>query len=280
MNVAIAIVNIADPLLVVTLGALISEYAGRMAMFLEYMINLGAFLCYALTVGTGNAVLAVLLTLIICMLLVLVLEKTASRFNANMFLVSLAMNMLFGAGVSLLSSMFFGTRGVLYGPAFTFDPATARTVTSIACYAISLLQVAFLLMTCPGLALRITGSDADMLEAQGIRSARYRSLAWLIAAADGAFCGCVLALRLSSFVPGISSGRGWTALAAVFLARKKTATLIPAVFVFALAEWLSSNIQNYSAFSPIPSSVLLALPYLLSLALIALLPGESDHFSA
>ena len=114
-----------------------------------------------------------------------------------------------------------------------------------------------------------------MLEAQGIRPARYRSLAWILAAADGAFCGCVLAIRLSSFVPGVSSGRGWTALAAVFLARKKTNALIPAVFVFALAEWLSSNIQNYSIFSGVPSSVLLALPYLLSLALIALLPGKT-----
>lgn len=274
MNAFLSVINIAAPLLIVTLGALISEYAGRMAMFLEYMINLGAFLCYALTVATGNAVLAVLLTLSVCMLVVLALEKTASRFNANMFLVSLAMNMLFGASVSLLSSVLFGTRGVLYGPAFKFDPAAARTVTSIACYALSLLQVAFLLLTRPGLALRITGSDADMLEAQGIRTARYRSLAWLIAAADGAFCGCVLALRLSSFVPGVSSGRGWTALAAVFLARKNTAALIPAVFVFALAEWLSSNIQNYPAFRSVPSSVLLALPYLLSLALIALLPGK------
>lgn len=274
MNAFISVMHIAAPLLVVTLGALISEYAGRMAMFLEYMINLGAFLCYAFTVATGNAVLAVLLSLLVCTLLVLALEKTASRFGANMFLVSLALNMLFGASVSLLSSVLFGTRGVLYGPAFQFNPAAARTVTSIACYAVSLLQIAFLLLTRPGLALRITGSDADMLEAQGIRPARYRSLAWIIAAADGAFCGCVLALRLSSFVPGVSSGRGWTALAAVFLARKKTNALIPAVFVFALAEWLSSNIQNYATFSGTPSSVLLALPYLLSLTLIALLPGK------
>ena len=275
MNAFISVIHIAAPLLVVTLGALISEYAGRMAMFLEYMINLGAFLCYAFTLATGNAVLAVLLTLLVCTLLVFALEKTASRFGANMFLVSLALNMLFGASVSLLSSVLFATRGVLYGPAFQFYPAAARTVTSIACYAVSLLQIAFLLLTRPGLALRITGSDADMLEAQGIRPARYRSLAWILAAADGAFCGCILAIRLSSFVPGVSSGRGWTALAAVFLARKKTNALIPAVFVFALAEWLSSNIQNYSIFSGVPSSVLLALPYLLSLALIALLPGKT-----
>ncbi len=274
MNILFAIANIAAPLLIVTLGALISEYAGRMAMFLEYMINLGAFLCYAFGIATGNIALAMTLSVLCCSLLVLVLEKTASHFNANMFLISLAMNMLFGAAVSLLSTLCFGTRGVLYSPAFKFDPATMRTATSIACYGLAFLQIAFLLLTSPGLALRICGSDADMLEAQGIRTARYRSLAWILAVADGAFCGCVLAARLSSFVPGMSSGRGWTALAAVFLARKKTGALLPAVFVFALAEWLSSNIQNYEAFKNCPSSFLLALPYFLSLALIAVLPGK------
>ena len=277
MNAVLSVLNIAAPLLIVTVGALISEYAGRMAMFLEYMINLGAFLCYAFALVTGNVVMAAALSVLCCSLLVLALEKAASRFKANMFLVSLAMNMLFGAGVSLLSSACFGTRGVLFSPDFKFDPVTARTATSVVCYVLALVQMAFLLLTSPGLALRITGSDADMLEAQGIRTAGYRSLAWVLAAADGAVCGCVLTVRLSSFVPGVSSGRGWTALAAVFLARKNTAALVPAVFVFALADWLSSNIQNYGAFHSVPSSILLALPYLLSLTLIAILPGKSEQ---
>ncbi|MBQ9539448.1 MAG: ABC transporter permease [Treponema sp.] len=277
MNAAFSVINIAAPLMIVTMGALVSEYAGRMAMFLEYMINLGAFLCYALALATGNIVLASALSVISCSLLVLCLEKIASQLKANMFLVSLAMNMLFGAGVSLLSSITFGTRGVLYSPTFKMNPVTARSMTSIACYVLTIIQMSFLMLTKNGLILRITGSDEKMLEAQGIRTSFYKSLAWVIAAADGAFCGCVLTMRLSSFVPGISSGKGWTALAAVFLARKKTAAIIPAVLVFAVAEWLSTGIQNYTAFRSVPSPILLALPYLLSLAMIAVLPGKDEQ---
>ena len=174
MNVAIAIVNIAAPLLVVTLGALISEYAGRMAMFLEYMINLGAFLCYALTVGTGNAVLAVLLTLILCMLLVLALEKTASRFNANMFLVSLSMNLLFQASSTFLSVLIFKTRGVLYSSDFSFSVTSAKIITSIFCIAFSLLIIFMLKKTSLGLCLRICGSDSEVLSSQGRNPEKYK----------------------------------------------------------------------------------------------------------
>lgn len=270
----LSILMIAAPLLLLTLGALISEYAGRLAMFLEHVINLGAFLCYALTLATGNAVLGTLLSVALCSLVVCTLERTAAHFGANMFLASLAMNLLFASLVTLLSALAFGTRGVLSSETFRYSAATMRLVTSLVCYVLCALLIGFVRGTTAGLILRVTGSDSDVLTAAGINADRYRTLSWLIAAAAGALSGCVFTLRLSSFVPGVSSGRGWTALAAVFLGRKHPLLVVPAVLVFAAAEYASTTIQNVPLFAQVPSSLLLALPYLLALVMIIAAPQK------
>ena len=274
ISVILSIFAIAAPLLLITLGALASEYAGRLAMFMEHVINLGAFFCYAFTLATGSLVAGMLLSVTLCTLCVVALEKTAARAQANMFLVSLAMNLLFAALTTFFSALAFKTRGVLYSDSFRFDASATRLCTSLVCYALAAVLIFFLHGTTAGLALRVTGSDSDMLTARGINAAFYRTLAWAVAAAAGAMAGCVLTARLSAFVPGVSSGRGWTALAAVFLGRKRPLVVAGAVLVFALAEYASTTIQNLPVFAAVPSSLLLALPYLLSLLLLVLVPQK------
>lgn len=274
MNTTLQIFYIASPLLLITLGGLVSEYAGRMACFLDGIINLGAFLCFAFTVATKNIFFGATISVLCCMILVFALEKFSSHFKANMFLSSLGMNLFFTALCSLLSSIFFGTRSVLSSEVFSYSSNISKIETSALCILFSLLIILLLKFTKTGLALRITGSDSDVLESRGISSDKYRTLSWLIAAFCGTAGGCVFATRLSSYVPNISSGRGWTALAAVFLGRKNPVIIILAVAVFAAAEYASSYLQNIPLFANVQSSVLLALPYIASLVLILIMPNE------
>ena len=270
-----SVLCIAAPLLIVTLGALISEYAGRMAMFLECIINMGAFFCFAFALYTKSAVLGSMLSIFTCMLFVFVLERIASECGANMFLISLAMNLLFAAFTTFFSDRLFNTRGVLYSTDFSFDAPKARLITTIICYAIAIAEILVLKTTRTGLVMRITGSDANVLSSQGISISLYRSLSWLIAAFSGSLAGCVLAIRLSSYVPGVASGRGWTALAAVFLGRKRPIVTTLAVIVFAFSEYASTHIQNIQMLANVSPSLLLALPYIVSLLLIVFIPrGE------
>lgn len=277
MTSIFSIVNIAAPLLLITLGALISEYAGRMALFLDGIINLGAFLCYLFLYLTGNFILAFLISTILCIGITLLFEITASKLNANMFLASLAMNILFTAVATLLSSVIFKTRGVLYSTDLILNPGTMRTITSVICYSSSILLLILLKSTSTGLSLRICGSDPEVLKSKGLSPSFYKSLSWIITAGCGTFAGCTLALRLSSYVPGMAGGRGWTALAAVFLGRKNPVLVAIAVFVFAVSEFLSINIQNISAFRNLPSSILISLPYLIALLLILVVPGKKEN---
>jgi len=278
MSFTLNIIAIVCPLLLLTAGALVSEYAGRMALFLDGLINLSAYLCYALTLCTGSVVWGTIHSCLICTTLTFCFERIASKYKANMFLAALALNLLFTALVSFLSSVQFGTRGVLYSTNFSFPAQTTRIVTSLLCAVLSAIVLLFLSFTKQGLRMRITGSSPEVLIAQGINADTYRCLSWICASLCASVTGCVYVIRLNSFVPGMAGGRGWTALAAVFLGRKHPALVVAAVAIFALADYASSYAQNIPQLQNISSSLLFALPYLLALLLIALTP-QNQHSS-
>ncbi|MBP5451424.1 MAG: ABC transporter permease [Treponema sp.] len=276
MNFIPAVIMTASPLLLITLGALISEYAGRLAMFMEAVINLGAFFCYFFSLKFNSVFFGIVLSVLLCTLIVFILDLAATKFKANVFLISIAINLLLSALWSFLSAQIFGTRGVLYDQAFNFSQTNAKIISSVFCYAASFVIIFMLYFTRLGLKIRITGRDSDVLASQGNRVEAYKMFSWIIAASTGALAGSAYAMRISSFVPGMAGGRGWTALAAVFLGRRNPLAIIGAVFVFALSEYLSTFIQNVDGFKNIPSSVLLALPYIISLLLILLIPHKKQ----
>lgn len=276
MNVVLSLILTASPLLLITLGALISEYAGRLAMFMESIINLGAFFCFVFSLKFNSLFLGIVLSVLICTLIVFILDLISTKLNASVFLISIAINLLLSALCSFLSAQIFGTRGVLYDQNFVFSQTNAKIISSVFCYISSFAIIFTLYFSRTGLKIRITGSDPDVLSAQGNNPMNFRFLSWIIASSAGALAGCAYAMRISSFVPGMSGGRGWTALAAVFLGRKNPLFVIGAIFVFSIAEYASSYIQNISVFEHIPSSVLLALPYIISLVLILIIPQKKQ----
>lgn len=262
----LSLLSYACPLILCSLGALFSEFAGCLALFLDGLVSFSAFLFYAFTVATGSPGLGAGLACLGAIGITLAFSAVVERGGANRFIAAIAMNLLFGALCSCLSSVFFGTRGVLAAETFRFSVGAARATAISSTAALIAFAVVFLKYSRHGLYIRIAGSDADVLKAKGVTPGHIRTLSWTLAALYGSAAGTLLAMRLSSFVPNISSGRGWMALAAVFLGKKKPLRIVAAVLVFCLADIFSANIQNY--ISGIPSSLLISLPYLVSLLLI------------
>ena len=254
------------PLILCSLGALFSEFAGCLALFLDGLVSFSAFLFYAFTLATGSPVAGALLTSLAALVITFAFSALIEYGKANRFIAAIALNLLFGAMTSCLSWLFFGTRGVLTAEAFKFSAGAARAAALSLTAVFVALAVVFLKYSRHGLYLRITGSDADVLKAKGVNPGNLRTLSWCLASIYGTLAGILLTLRLSSFVPNISSGRGWMALAAVFLGKKKPLRIVAAVIIFCLADIFGANIQNY--FPGIPSSFLISLPYLVSLLLI------------
>ena len=57
----ISLLSYSCPLILCSLGALFTEYAGCLALFLDGLVSFSAFLFYALTVGTGSALAGAIL---------------------------------------------------------------------------------------------------------------------------------------------------------------------------------------------------------------------------
>ena len=256
------------PLILCSLGALFSEYAGCLALFLDGLVSFSAFLFYAFTLASGSPLVAALLACLAAVVLTLGFSAVVELGKANRFIAAIAMNLLFGGLPSCLSWLLYGTRGVLADQAFKFSVGSSRATAVCLTAVFVALAVIFLRYGRLGLYVRVAGSDADVLKAKGVNPGNIRNLSWCLASLYGSLAGCLLAIRLSSFVPNISSGRGWMALAAVFLGKKKPLRIVAAVLIFCLADIFSANIQNY--ITGIPSSFLISLPYLVSLLLILL----------
>lgn len=262
----------ACPLILCSIGALFTEYAGCLALFLDGLVSFSAFLFYTFTVITGSPVAGAVLACLGAVVITLAFSAVVERGGANRFIAAIAMNLFFGAMTSCLSWVIFGTRGVLTNDLFKFSVGTARAAAVIVTAVFVAMAIVFLRYGRRGLYIRVTGSDADVLKAKGVNPGNLRTLSWVLASLYGSIAGILLALRLSSFVPNISSGRGWMALAAVFLGKKKPLRIVAAVLIFCLADLFAANIQNY--LQGIPSSFLISLPYLVSLLLI-LIPDRN-----
>ena len=255
----------ACPLLLASAGALYSEYTGTLALYLEGSITLSAFLTFALTVITHNFILASFLTTLIISSILLFCGWIIEKYHGNVFITSLGLNLLFAGLSSFLSAIIFKTPGVLSSPLFAFNKTQVILYSIIITVILISVGGYVLFFTQKGVYFRTTGSDADVLKVKGINISNYKIASWSIAGLFASQAGTLLAMRVSSFVPNISAGRGWMALAAVYLGKKKLWKIIAFALLFCGADYLGANIQNF--IPGIPSSLLLALPYLAVLLL-------------
>lgn len=267
------ILIISAPGIVLALGALAAEYAGVMTIFLEGCINLGAFFCFAIAVWSGNIYFAIICSCVVCMLFVFVVWIFVKKTGANIFLVGAGIN-LFAAGIiPLFSQLWFGTSGVVAAniiePSafFVRNGSTLMSFLLVACFVFIVLQTSW------GISLRVCGNQKDVLAANTINTAKLQCQSWIIASAFASFAGAVLTIRLQSFVPNISSGKGWIALAAVFLGRKNVFGVIAASLLFAAAEYAANRMQGFYSLQP---SFMLTIPYFITLILFIIVPSKKQ----
>ncbi|MGI9626786.1 MAG: ABC transporter permease [Longimicrobiales bacterium] len=149
------------------------------------------------------------------------------------------------------------------GPAF-FDQAP----TAYILYALVPLTVFYLFSTRGGLALQAVGEDPDAAEAAGVAVRRVRLLAVLFAGLLAGLAGAHLSLvHTGTFQEGMSAGKGFIAIAVVVLGRWHPGWILAAALFFGSAEALQFALQALEWDLPYP--LLLALPYVLSLAALA-----------
>lgn len=256
------------PLLLAATGALFSEYTGCLALFMDGLISFAGFLTYAFTVATGSLILGTGLSAVTCITLSLLFAFIVEKTHANYFIAAIAINLLFSSFTSLFSWLVFGTRGVLTSQAFSFSLAPANITSVIFTTGLITAAILYLKKTKGGIYFRITGSNAEVLLVRGVSPGIYRIASWGVAALFACFAGSFLAVRISSFVPNLASGKGWLALAAVFMGKRRLPLIALYALIFCAVDFAAVYVQNF--IPGIPSSVVLALPYIVTLGLVVI----------
>ncbi|MCQ2580080.1 MAG: ABC transporter permease [Treponemataceae bacterium] len=268
------ILVIAAPGIILALGALAAEYAGVMTIFLEGFINIGAFCCFAFVSLFENVFLGIICSCAVCFILVYFIWQFVQKTAANIFLVGAGIN-LFSAGlIPLISNLCFKTSGVISANFIAPDAFFVRNGSTVLCFILCAVFIFAVQKTSWGLSLRICGEQKEVLIANSIKPETLQCHSWLFAACCAGFAGCIMCIRLQSFVPNMSAGRGWIALAAVFLGCKKSFGVVAAALLFAVAEYASNRLQGTYALQP---SFMLTVPYIVALLLFLIMPSKKSR---
>ena len=254
----------AAPLCLAALGGLATEAAGSLSIALEGYMLIGAFAAAACGQAAGSFVVGMAAGTLAGMLLSLLVASVHRRLRADVFVVGLAANILAPGIVSVLSQAAYGTKGVL--PAAAIRAGTAGNLALVG--AASLVLAMLLSRSVFGLRLRAAGAGDEVAKAAGISSASYRFTAHLIAGASSGLAGASLAAGIGAYVPGMSTGRGWIALVAVFLGARRTLGVAAACVLFGILFALSNLAQAFvgpdaaSSAAADAAELLQALPYI------------------
>jgi simple sugar transport system permease protein len=277
------LLNSAAPLILAALGALLSDLCGVLGIFIEGFMITGAFFSWVFAEWTGSVFLGTILAAALAACAGWGLARFVRLSGANPFIAALALN-LAASGITLsLSAAWFGTKGVLQNPniripgpviiPFIHDIPVLGSILSghnpfaYAAIAFAILISFGLKRTVAGFRLRASGLSPQAATERGIRPELYRECAWAAAAFLAALAGAALTFRVGAYAPGGIAGRGWIALAAVFLGFRKPWGVVAAVMIFSLAERIGFGVQGFGA---LPPTAFLGLPSALALGFYSL----------
>jgi simple sugar transport system permease protein len=282
-----ATLRVATPLIYGTIGEIYTERAGVLNLGIEGTMFLGAFVGFAvaaqaeaagvagyLWLGLAAAMLAgVLMALLMALLTVtLGLNQHVSGLGITLLATALSLfgfRLVFGESAVLPSVDPF-PQVAPFGETPILGPIFAQyLLTYIAFLVIVPLGWWVLYRTNFGLAIRSVGENPEAADAAGINVFRTRTVALMIGGALMAVGGAFLSLaQLGAFSPGIIAGRGWVCIALVIFARWDPLRGLLGALLFGGVFALQLRLQTLGF--DLPFEALLALPYLVTIAALAI----------
>ncbi|MDE3146980.1 MAG: ABC transporter permease, partial [Acidobacteriota bacterium] len=123
-----------------------------------------------------------------------------------------------------------------------------------------------------GLRVRSVGEHPKAAESVGINVARVRYSTVVLGGAVAGLGGVAFIATQGQFQPGITSGYGYIALAAMIFGKWKPSGAVVASILFGVSAYLVQNLQNSNV--PISTEFLTMFPYLVTIAVVAGLIGR------
>lgn len=261
------------PYALAAVGGAFSERVGVINIALEGILLTGAFGGAVTSLATGSPWWGVLGGVAAGALLAAVHAAVTVWGKADQILCGLALNLLaLGATRGLLKVLYGSASNSPRIPGIEPVVSTSSALASILTHPLFLLAGTTVLLAHWvlfrarwGLELRAAGDGPRALDGAGISVTRTRILGVLLSGAFGGLGGAWLAMEQHSFSDGMSNGRGYIALAAMIVGKWKPMGAAAACLLFAAAETLQIRIPG----DRVPTQLLQALPYLLTIVVLA-----------
>ena len=277
--IVLAVLAASTPLLIAATGELVTERSGVLNLGVEGMMIVGAACGFAGAWLTGSIFIGALFGIVAGTLMSLVFALMALGLAVNQVATGLALTIL-GVGLSgLIGAGFVGERITpamhLYIPGLTDMPLIGRVLfgeDAFVYFSIALVIGVwwFLYRTRAGLILRACGDNHVSAHALGYPVLRIRTLAVMFGGACAGLAGAYLPLAYTPFfIPGMTAGRGWIALALVVFSSWRPGRLVVGAYLFGAVTILQLHAQGWGV--GIPSQFMSALPYLATVIVLVLL---------
>lgn len=277
-------VLLAAPILYAALGGLFTQRAGIFNIALEGFMLLSAYFSVAVATSTGSLLLGTLAGVAAAGLTAAVMGVLVVSFRADEVIVGIAVNVLAlglttflltngsGSGTHTARQLSHG-----YGVAHltvldhvpVLDPLLNRRDPLVWALIPAVLLVWWVFSrTSYGLQLKAAGEAPLAARSAGVRVTRVRFTSVVISGAFTGLAGAELAIgSVHLFSENMTNGRGIIAFAAVVFGAGRVGRTTLACLLFGAAQALAGLLQIKSSF---PSQFVLMVPFLLTVAAIAL----------
>ncbi len=289
-------VRLSVPLIFAGLAGLYSERAGIVDIGLEGKMLVAAFAAGAAAYVTGSAWAGLLAGIGASILFALIHGLASITYRGNQIVSGVAINIL-AAGITVLLGIAWFQRGgrtpAIPGEArfLSWELPLAEALSSVPVLGPlyegvvsghnALVYLAFLAVpltwwivyrTRFGLRLRAVGESPEAVDTAGVSVVRLRYSAVIIAGVLCGFAGAYLAIAQSAgFLPHMTAGRGFIALAALIFAKWKPWGVLGACLLFGFLQALEGQMQGATLpfIGQVPVQAVQALPYILVCVLLA-----------
>ncbi len=296
-------IRLAVPLIFACLAGLWSERAGVVDISLEGKMLVAAFAAATAAYATGNAWIGLAAGVTASVAFGLVHGFAAIDQRGNQIVSGAAINLVAAGLTALIGNAWFGEGGrtpqletaasrfqgltwpgaegvggvPILGP-FYRDLLSGHDILTYLAFLTVPLTTFVLYRTRFGLRLRATGENPAAVDTAGISVRQLRYAGVIICGVLCGFAGTYLSVgQAASFLPQMTAGKGFIALAALVFSKWRP---VPALFTCLLFGFLDASAIRLQGvivpgFGEVPVQAIQALPYLLTVILLAGFVGRA-----
>lgn len=278
------IVIAATPILIASLGELITEKSGVLNLGVEGMMLVGAVAAFATALLTKNLAIGLVAGIIASTLTSLIFAFLTLKLSANQVACGLALT-IFGTGLSaLIGTPFVGKtipRLPQIFPDFLANHPFLKMIFGYdaivyVSFALTFALHWFLKRTKAGLILRAVGENDASAHAIGYKVLRIRTFAVMFGGACSGLAGAYFSLGLTPmWAEKLTAGRGWIALALVVFAAWKPWRVLAGAYLFGGVMTMELHVK--AAGIPLASELVASLPYLATIIVLTIISIKSKN---